>query len=953
MTKRASASAHLGARLIILVLALVMARHAAAAGQAGATDGAPGPALTAPVPVDPRITIGTLPNGLRYYIRANAEPQNRAELRLVVNAGSVLEDDDQRGLAHFVEHMAFNGTARFPGQRVVAFLQALGMRFGAHVNAHTGFDETVYQLQVPTDDPAVLDRSMLVLEDWAQNLSFDPAEVERERGVILEERRLGLGADARIQDVQFPVLFAGSRYAERTPIGLPEIIQTCTPAQLKRFYTDWYRPDLMAVVAVGDVDPKVVEGLIASHFGSIPAPASPRPRPTFDVPEHAATRYTVATDPEATATLVSVYSTTPFSDQTTVGAYRRMILEGMVGDMLSARLDEIAQRPDAPFLAAGTGRGLFVRSTQVTSLGARVPDNGVERGIGALFAEAERIARFGFTATELARERLSLQRRYSRAATEVASTASAMLADEYIRNFTQQEPIPGIAYESAMHERFLPEVTLATINDLARQWIPDRNRVVAVSAPEKAGVAVPDAAKLAALIDAARRVELTPYVDALSSAPLLDPLPTPGRITNTTARDALGITEWDLSNGVRVVLKPTTFKQDEILFRAVSPGGTSLAADRDFVAAQTATAVIGNGGLGALPETGLARVLAGKSAVVRPQIGELYEGLAGGASRQDLETMFQLIYLTFTQPRADADAFRAMTERLRASLANREAVPDAAFDDALEAALSQDHPRTRPMSPALVSQMSLDKSLAFYADRFADASDFTFVIVGSFDLPTIRPFVERYLGSLPALYRKEAGKDVGGRPPPGIVEKEVIKGLDPKSRVAVVFTGPFEDNPLNRVVTRAMAEMLEGLLQQTLREELGGTYGVSVRAEFDRDPVEAYRLTIDFSCDPTRTDDLTRAMFQVVERFRRTGPGDGQLASARRALVRDDEVNSRNNRYLLGQIAFGYQYGEDVADVFNMRRVYDQVTAPAVLEAARAYLDLSRYVKVTLRPEAR
>ena len=812
MIRRASAFTHIGARLIVLGLALVVATRPAAAGQAGGTTGAPELALSAAVPVDPRITVGTLPNGLRYYIRANAEPRNRAELRLVVNAGSVLEDDDQRGLAHFVEHMAFNGTTHFPGQRVVAFLQALGMRFGAHINARTGFDETVYQLQVPTDDPAVLDRSMLALEDWAQHVSFDPAEVERERGVILEERRLGLGAGARIQDVQFPVLFAGSRYADRIPIGLPEIIRTCTAEQLKRFYTDWYRPDLMAVIVVGDVDPKVVEGLITSHFVSIPAPVSPRPRPIFEVPEHAATRYTVATDPEATATLVSVYSTRPFGEQTTVGAYRQMILEGMVSDMLSARLDEIAQRPDAPFLAAGTGRGLFVRSTQVTSLQARVPDNGAERGITALFAEAERIGRFGFTATELERERLSLERAYARAAVEVTSTASVSLADEYIRNFTQQEPIPGIAYENATHQRFLPEITLAEINDLARQWIPDRNRVVAVSAPEKAGAAVPDAATLAAVIDAARRTELTPYVDAFDSVPLLDPLPTPGLITNATTQEALGITEWDLSNGVRVVLKPTNFKQDEILFQAVSPGGTSLAADRDFVTAETATAVIGNGGLGALPEASLEKVLAGKAAFVRPQIGEMYEGLAGGASRQDLETMFQLIYLTFTQPRADADAFRAMTGQLTASLANREAVPGRAFNDALEAALSQDHPRARPMSPALVGQMSLDKSLAFYADRFADASDFTFVIVGSFDLPTITPFVERYLASLPALYRKEAGKDVGVRPPPGIVEKEVVKGLDPKSQVAVVFTGPFQDDPLNRVITRAMAETLEGLL---------------------------------------------------------------------------------------------------------------------------------------------
>lgn len=951
MTKKKILGAvHEGTRLLVLAgLALLVAASAAAAGQGNVP--AAEAALSSRVPNDPRITVGTLPNGLRYYIRANSEPRGRAELRLAVNAGSVLEDEDQRGLAHFVEHMAFNGTSHFPGQRVVAFLQSLGMRFGAHVNAHTGFDETVYQLQVPTDDPAVLDRSLLVLEDWAQNVTFDPGEVNRERGVILEERRLGLGADTRIQDAQFPVLLAGSRYVDRNPIGLPEIIQTATPTQLRRFYTDWYRPDLMAVVAVGDFDPQGVEGLIRSHFGPLPAAVSPRPHPRFDVPERADTSYTVVTDPEASATIVSVYSAVPFGDQTTVGGYRRLILNGMIRDLLSARLDEIVQQPDALFLAAGTNRGLYVGSTQVTSLQALVPDGGAERGLAALLEETERVGRFGFTQTELDREVLTLEGLYERAATEVTSTDSARLADEYIRNFMQDEPIPGIQYEYAMHQRFLPEITLAEINDAAREWIPNRNRVVAVSAPQTPGVPVPDAAQLAAVIDAAPEMELTPYVDTLSSAPLLEPLPAPGRITNATTREAGGVTEWELSNGARVVLKPTPFKQDEILFRAVSPGGTSLAADLDFIAAQTASTVIGSGGLGMFSQTSLEKILAGKAAFVQPRIGEMFEELTGGASRKDLETMFQLIYLTFTEPRADPEAFRALTERLRATLANQATDPDVAFGAALASALSQDHPRERPLSPALVGQMNLDTSLTFYKDRFADASDFTFVIVGSFDLDTMRPLVERYLASLPALHRNETGRDVGVRPPAGIVEQEVVRGVAPRGRVSVVFTGPFDGTPLNRVIVRAMAEMLQGTLQQTLREQLGGTYGVSVQPQFEQRPVGAYRLTIDFSCDPARTDALTRAMFQVIERFRIAGPTRGQVADARLALARDDEVNSRDNRYLLNQMALRYQYGEDVADVFNMGRYYSQLTAAAIHEAAATYLDLSRYVHVTLRPE--
>ncbi len=939
--------------VFVLALALVVVTIAVPAGQTPPAQPAGVDAqLAAKVPDDPRITTGTLPNGLRYYIRANAQPQNRAELRLVVNAGSVLEDDDQRGLAHFVEHMAFNGTTHFPGRDVVIFLQSLGMRFGAHVNAHTSYDETVYQLQVPTDNMAVLDRSLLIMQDWADAVTFDPTEVDKEKGVILEEWRLGLGADARIQDVQLPVLFAGSKYAERNPIGLPDIVRNATPEQLERFYHDWYRPDLMAVIAVGDFDVPTVETMIKQHFSGIPEPAAPRPRPTFEVPAHADTRYTVATDPEETATTVSVYATRPFLDQTTVGAYRRMIVNQMITDMLSARLAEIAQQPNAPFLAAATDRGLFVRSTEVTSLQARVPDNGIERGLAALFTEAERVGRFGFTQTELDREKLATERAYQRAATEVTSTDSAQLADEYIRNFTQQEPIPGIAYENAMHERFLPEITLAQINAVAQDWIPEHDRVIAVSAPDKAGVTVPTAAELKQTIESTKSARLTPYVDTLSGQKLLDPLPTPGRIVNTTTHASIGITEWQLSNGARVVLMPTTFKGDQILFRAFSPGGTSLAPEADFIPAETADAVVSSGGLGALSETDLEKILAGKAAFAQPRIGEMFEQLDGGASRDDLETLFQLIYLRFTKPRADPEAFKALTEQLKARLADRQADPDAVFEDTMQDLLSRDNPRERPMTPALVGDMSLDKSMAFYRDRFADASDFTFVLVGSFDLDAVKPLAERYLASLPSLHRGEKARDLGIRPPDGIVTREIRKGLDPRSRVGLVFTGPFEDTPANRVVARSMGEMLDGVLQDTLREQLGGTYGVSVETRFQKVPFEGYQITIDFSCDPARQEALTRTMFQVIDRFKFTGPDMGQIADARRTLARDDEVNRRDNRYLINQIVSHYQNGEPVEEIFDMQPYYDQVTLQSVRDAARAYLDASHYVELILRPEA-
>jgi zinc protease len=939
-------------RAVMVVLALGAAPAGlGAARQLAVSAGAATAPLTQTVPTDPRIAVGTLPNGLRYYVRANKAPRNRAELRLVVSAGSILEDENQRGLAHFVEHMAFNGTTNFPNQRIVTFMQAIGMRFGAHVNAHTSFDETVFQLQIPTDNPAVVDRALLVLEDWAHNVSFDPAEIDKERGVVLEEWRLGLGAAGRMRDAQFPVLLKGSRYAERLPIGTSEIIRTFTPAVLKKFYTDWYRPDLMAVIAVGDFDPATIEARIKARFAGIPPRPNPRPKPSFAVPEHPGTLYTVATDPEADRTIVSVIGKMPERDQTTIGAYRQSLVERLFAGILSERLGELAKTPSAPFLAAATSRARFIGPSEATSLNALVTENGIERGLTALFAETDRVTRFGFTASELERQKLNTQRFLERAMVEEATWESDRLADEYARNFLQKEPIPGIGYEFALHQRFFPEITLAEVNALAPGWMPDRSRVVSVSAPRRAGVTMPTEARLAAAIKAGGGGSLTAYVDTVNNQPLLQRLPAPGRVAKATTKEALGITEWELSNGVRVVLRPTTFKQDEIVFRAVSAGGTSLASDQDFVAAQTATAIIGRSGLGALTESGLERALAGKTAFVQPQIDDVSESLRGGASRRDLETMFQLIYLTFTQPRADQDAFRTLTSQLAATLPNRQALPDAVFGDAIEEALSQGHPRERPLTPALLPQMRLDRSLAFYKDRFADASDFTFVFVGTIDLAAIRPLVERYLGSLPALQRRETARDVGIRPPPGVVERQVRKGVDPRSQVSVVFTGPFPNDQAHRVILRAMAETLEGSLQGTLREDLGGTYGVSVRPTYAERPREEYRITISFACDPARLDALVAALFQQIDRFRRTGPPAGQVSDVKAALARDLETNSRDNAYLLNQLTYKYEHGEDPADVFGLERFHAQITPAAIRDAAQMYLDPTRYVKVTLLPE--
>ncbi len=910
-------------------------------------------ALMQPIPVDPRITIGRLPNGLRYYIRANQLPEKRAELRLAVNAGSVLEDNDQLGLAHFVEHMSFNGSTHFPGQSMVQFMQSIGMQSGPSINAFTSFDETVYMLQIPTDKLEVMDRAFLVLEDWAHNVSFNPKEIDKERGVIVEEWRLGRGASARMRDKLFPVLLRGARYAERMPIGRKESIETFKPEALKRFYRDWYRPDLMAVVAVGDFDKNVVEGLIKQHFAPIPAVKVPRLRPSYKVPDHPSTLYTVATDKETTMTSITIYNKLPLQEQGTVGIYRYKIVNRLAAGMLSRRLSDLTQQPDSPFVGAAMSWSILARAKEAAIMNAVPKQGAIDRALEALLVEAARVERFGFTATELERQKRETLRTYERYLAEVDKHPSAGLADELVRNFTQKETLPGPAVEYALHQRFLPEITLAEVNKVIKNWMRDRSRVVVVSAPEKAGVPVPDEAKLASVVKGAGRKKITAYVDTLGNQVLLDVLPEPGRIVNTTSKETFGITEWDLSNGVKVVLKPTDYKADEILFRATSPGGTSLASDEDFVPARTATQVMSVTGLGKFSAIDLRKVLAGKIASANPFISDLEEGLSGSCSPKDLETMFQLIYLRITAPRTDPSAFAAYLAQGRTVLANQQASPAYAFAEALNSTVTQDHPRARMMTASMIDQMDLEKSLAFYKDRFADASDFTFVFVGSFDLDMMKPFVERYLASLPALHRNETWKDVGISTPKGVVEKVVRKGIEPQSQAAVVFSGPFQHNRENRVAIRAMGMILNTVLRAVLREELSGTYGVNVSPSYSIIPRQEFSVAIQFGCNPQRTDELAKVVFKEIENLRERGPSEKQVNDVREALLRELETNMKVNGYLLSQIYLRYQVPQDLGEFFGLGEYYKTLNAKMIWDAARSYLTPDNYVRVTLYPEAK
>jgi len=910
-------------------------------------------ALTDSMPVDPAIARGQLANGLRYYVRANPKPEKRAELRLVVKAGSILEEDDQRGLAHFVEHMAFNGTAHFPKQETVAFLQSLGMRFGADINAHTSFDETVFTLTVPTDRPDTLDRALLILEDWAHAVTFDPADIDKERGVITEEWRLRLGAGARIQDRILPVILNGSRYAERMPIGTMDVVQHFKPERLRAFYADWYRPDLMAVVVVGDFNATDAEALVKRHFAGIRGPASPRPRPVYGIPDRDGTMYAIQADKELPTTTVEFEHILPARPEGTVATYRQKIVDRLFSAMFNARLGELTQKADAPFVSAGAGRQAYVsRSKDSASISALVKDGGTEHALEALLDEAERASRFGFTASELDRQKQTILRGWERTFAEKDNRLSASRADEYIRNFLVGESLPTLDDEFVLQQRFLPEITVDELNKVPREWFgAANNRHVIVTAPDKPGNALPDESRLAAIVAAAPSAELAAYVDKVSGTVLLDTIPEPGRIAKTSTKDALGVTEWELANGVKVILKPTTFRQDEIVFRAFSPGGTSLASDADYIPASTASQLIGGSGVGKYSPPDLRRLLTGKIASANPLIGELDATLSGSASPRDLETMFQLIYMRFVQPRADPGAVAAQATQLRAVLANMSNTPGFVFSQAVATILANNHPRRRVDALETIDKWDLDKSFAFYKDRFADASGFTFVFVGTFDPVTIRPLVERYLGSLPSTHRTETWKDVGARLPSGVIEKQVEKGLEPKSQAVLVYSGPFVFGPTERTAIRAMGEILQTRLRETIREQLGGTYSISANAIYRNTPIAEFSVLITWGCDPARLDELVKRVLQEVDSLKANGPTPQQVADEREALLRDYETVTKQNTWWVSQLAQRYENHEDPAGLLTLPDYYRKIDAAMIQQAARTYLKGDNRVQVTLVPE--
>ena len=939
-------------RRLLAVLCLLAAVPAVSSGQT--TPQTPPPPSAAELAqtliFDPRTITGTLPNGLRYYIRENKYPLKRAELRLAVQVGSVVEDKDQLGLAHFTEHMAFNGTEHFPKHEIVNYLQSIGTRFGPDVNAYTSFDETVYMLTVPTDTGNFLSKGMDILADWAHAQTFDPAEVDAERGVVIEEWRLRRGAGARMQDKQFPVLLRGSQYADRLPIGNADWLRSFPQEAVKRFYKDWYRPDLMAVVLVGDFDGKQVEQMVKDRFGPLKNPANPRPRPSFPVPSHAETYATVATDPEAPNSSVVMYSMLPPRVQTTNQYFRDNIIQGMYFAMLNARLSEIGQKPNAPFAYAGMGKGYFVKSADAFTLSAGVKNGGILAGFEAALTEAERAARHGFTQSELDRQKVSSLRYWDQLLTTKEQQPSATRAAEILRHFLNGEFVTGTEEEGRLQKRYIPGITLAEVNAYARLNPPQNNRVIMANAPAKEGVTVPTEAELLGVYAAVKAKQLDPYKDYVATAPLVAKAPKGSPVVSTKTIEEIGVTEWTLGNGVHVVLKPTDYVTDQVVISATSPGGLSQAAMSDFTSSQFATTAMSTGGLGSFSAVELRKVLTGKTANVSAMIGTRSEGVSGIASRKDIETMMQLVYLNFTAPRRDSSAFLAFKQAMSAQMANRAASPQGAFQDTVSVTMASYNPIARPVTPAMLEEIDLDKAIAFYKDRFSDASDFTFFIVGSFDIDSIKPYVQTYLGGLPATNRKEVGRDLGVKPPTGVIEKTVRKGSEPQSQSYIAFTGPFEYSAVNRYVLQSMGEILQNRLTDKLREKLGGTYSVGASASGARDEPRTYTATIRFGSAPDRADELAKAVMAELELLKTEGPTAADINKVQEAQRRVRELGLKQNSFWSGQLSQAYTYGDDPRDVLKYDELMKSLTIDAVKAAAQKTFRMDNYVRITLLP---
>lgn len=929
------------AKLLLLTVVFVWANAAIAQ-----TD------LKKPIPFDPKVRYGKLPNGMTYYIRKNEEPKKRAELYLINKVGAIQEDDKENGLAHFTEHMAFNGTKNFPKNELVSYLQRAGIKFGDDLNAFTGQDQTVYQLPVPTDSADIFNKAFVVLEDWAHNITFEGAEIDKERGVILEELRGGRGAQQRMRDKWLPVLVGDSKYGKRNIIGTEDILKNFSHETIRNFYKTWYRPDLQAIAAVGDFDIDQVEKIIKERFGAIPAAVKPKPLGKFPVADFKGTRVAIVTDPEQPYMIAQVVTKLPKAEEKTLGDSRETIKRNLFNQMLQARLQELTQQANPPFLFGGAGYGGFIGDYDSFSNIAVAKDGDLERALKAVLDEGIRVKNFGFTATELERTKKQLLNGVEKRFKEKDKTKSANYVNEYMGHFLEDSPNPGIEFQYEFVKEQLEGIKVEEINALSAKYLTSDNRTVIVMASEKDKDKVPTEAKILEWVNSAGK-DVTAYVDKVVNKPLVENIPTTGRTTFRKQVTEIGVTELSLSNGVKVILKPTEFKNDEILIGARSQGGTSLYDDKDYMSAGLSDAVVEESGIGDFSSAALQKFKAGKTVNVSPFVGETEEGFSGSCSPKDVETALQMIYGYFTKPRKDDEVIKGFMTSQRSAIQNMTAspAPERVFQDSLSIILSNNNFRRQPITVARWDMANADRAYQIYKERFADASDFTFFFTGSFKVDEIKPLLEKYLGGLPSQGKKETFRDLGIRTPSGRIDKKVYKGIEQKSQASLIFSGDYQYSDDNNWQLDALEEILNIKLIEVIREKESGVYGIGARATYSKIPVPRYTLRIGYGTGPERVEELATKTLAILDEIKKNGATQVDIDKFKAETRRSMEVQMKENGFWQGQLINAYTTGEDPKSVLNWEKQLDKVTVESTKAAANKYLNNANFIKVVLLPE--